>query len=130
MKKLFWSVAIVCVAMLCMTSCSNKDEVVNDVSADGNNCWKGTLSITYKSVDDYGDVQKSEEKGKFYTWGTKKEVTDAMEDFKKAMEDYYDLMGEKCEVSYTIEKSDYSESSCEEKSDFTDIEDLKDWDEI
>lgn len=74
MKKLFWSVAIVCVAMLCMTSCSNKDEVVNDVSADGNNCWKGTLSITYKSVDDYGDVQKSEEKGNSIHGGQKKKL--------------------------------------------------------
>lgn len=109
MKKLFWSVAIVCVAMLCMTSCSNKER-----------CWKG--KITFQLT--YDDGEKESDKMTLYTWGTEDEVTAALDDYVKEIEEYFSDEG-KCKVSYTIEKYKASESDCEDKDDFIEVDDME-----
>lgn len=104
MKKLVLSVAIVCVAMLCVTSCSNKER-----------CWKGEITIEYEDEED---------KIKLYTWGTEEEVRAVIEELEKDYKDWEDEIEENIKFSYTIEKERASESDCEDKRNFEDLDDI------
>jgi|GEM_PF-6671277 len=116
MKKLVWSVAIVCVAMLCTTSCSNKER-----------CWKGVVYMSYSYYDEYSGREVYESDMDYYTWGTEDEVTAALDtyvrDWKKYIRDAY---GENATASFTIEKYKASEDECEDKDDFVELDDIED----
>ncbi len=119
MKKTFLSVAILVIAVLCMTSCSNKER-----------CWKGEITIEYEHWDydlfeDEEVSEKTKDKIKLYTWGTEEEVRAVIEELEEEYKDWEDEGDiEDLEFSYTIEKEKASESDCEDKRNFEDLDDI------
>lgn len=119
MKKTFLSVAILVIAVLCMTSCENKEK-----------CWQAKITETYTYVNDDGDDELETEEQELWVWGTKEEIDAMSSAYKSSVEEYYNVkeqylkkyekihgevyddIFEDYTVNYTVEKFKVSEYDC------------------
>lgn len=77
MKKTFLSVAILAIAVLCMTSCENKEK-----------CWQAKITETYAYANTEDENLKTDER-EYWIWGTEEEVDAAIAAYKSSKEEYY-----------------------------------------
>mgnify|MGYP003292687794 CR=1 FL=1 len=85
MKKTFLSVAILAIAVLCMTSCENKEK-----------CWQAKITETYTYVYDEDENEPETNEREYWVWGTEEEVDAAIAAYKNSMEEYYKAREEFC----------------------------------
>lgn len=78
MKKTFLSVAILVIAVLCMTSCENKEK-----------CWQAKITETYAYANTEDEDELETDEREYWIWGTEEEVDAAIAAYKSSMEEYY-----------------------------------------